>query len=236
LGRAAEQCDNGLMNPFDIIVIVAIALSGLFAFARGFVKEALSVGAWIGSGLAALYAFPYARPIAAQVLPKGMVADLAAAVAVFIVVLIVLSLLTSAISRRVKASSLSALDRTLGLIFGLVRGVIVVCLAYIALNWALPPANQPRWVEEARTKKLLSTGADALRSLVPPALREKTDAAASQAQQRVEQAREAEGALRALQSPRPPAGAGQSAESGAEKGYGPDERRDLNRLFQQNTE
>ena len=232
MGGGAARCDNERMNPFDIVVIAIVALSGLFAFARGFVKEALSVGAWAGAGLATLYSYAGVLPYVERILPKGMVAGVATGGIVFLVVLIMLSLLTSAIARRVKASSLSALDRTLGLLFGLVRGVIVVCLGYIAMTWALPEASRPDWVKQARTVPLLSSGANALRSFVPPALRERADTAATRAQRNLEQAREAETALRALQAPRPTA-PGQ-AQSGGEKGYGADERRDLNRLFQQN--
>src|SRR5690349_16143068 len=104
------------MNTLDIIVLVVIGLSGLFAFARGFVKEVFSIGAWIGAGAIALYAFPYTQPIARKLISSVAVADGAAAIVVFIVALIVLSLIASAIARRVKASALSALDRTLGLV------------------------------------------------------------------------------------------------------------------------
>src|SRR5579859_6392447 len=139
------------MNPFDIFIIVLIVLSGLFAFARGFVREALSIATWIGAALAGLYALPYTRPIAEQWLQKGIVADAAAGLSVFVVVLIVLSIMSSAIARRVKDSSLSAVDRTLGLLFGLARGVILACVVYLGVTWALPEANRPVWIKEART-------------------------------------------------------------------------------------
>ena len=157
------------MNALDIAVIAVILLSGLFAFARGFVKEVLSVGAWVGAGFAALYGLPYATPVAARFLPAGAVAEAAAGLAVFFVALVALSILTSAIARRVKESALSAVDRTLGLIFGLVRGVVVVCLAYIALSWVWPadkPQPQPQWIAGARTLPLLANGAERLRA--PP--------------------------------------------------------------------
>ncbi len=57
------------VNEFDLGIIVFIGLSGLFAFARGFVKEVLSIIAWFGASLAALYAFPYLRPLAAALQP-----------------------------------------------------------------------------------------------------------------------------------------------------------------------
>ena len=217
------------MNGLDLVVIAVIVLSGLFAFARGFVKEALSVAAWIGAALAALYTLPHAAPIAARFLPKGAVSEAAAAIAVFVVALIVLSLVTSAISRRVKASSLSAVDRTLGLIFGLARGVVLVCLAYIALAWALPGKDQPRWIVEARTLPFLESGAERLRALVPAGYREKAAARVEDTRRAAEQVREAAGAMGALSAPRLPADSGR----GHGPVYTPDNRRDLDRLIQQ---
>lgn len=222
------------MNPFDIFVIVLIVLSGLFAFARGLVREALSLGTWAGASLAALYALPYARLIAERWLTKGIAADSAASLSVFVVVLIVLSLVSSAISRRVKASSLSALDRTLGLLFGLARGVILACLVYIGVTWALPEANRPPWIKEARTGSLLQIGADKLKMLVPNSVRNRAETTAADAQQRMDQARDAAGAIRALQQPTPPAP--KASDAGTGKGYTADQQRDMNRLFQQNTQ
>ena len=217
------------MNPFDIFIIVLIVLSGLFAFARGFVREALSVATWIGASFAALYALPYTRPIAEQWVSKGVFADAAAALSVFVVVLIGLSLVSSAIARRVKDSALSALDRTLGLLFGLLRGVILACLVYVVVTWAVPEANRPIWIKEARTASLLQIGADKLKALVPSSVRNRAETTAAEAQQRVDQARDATNAIRALQQPTP---APKPAEAG--KGYTADQQRDMNRLFQQN--
>ena len=220
------------MNALDIIVIAVVLLSGLFAFARGFVKEALSVCAWIGAGLAALYVLPYVGPIADRYLPKGAVADSVAAVTVFLVALIILSLVTSSLSRRIKESSLSAVDRTLGLMFGLVRGLVLVCLAYIALSWALPPDNhRPAWIAEARTLPLLANGADRLRRLVPAAYREKAAATADDTRRAAEQVREAAGAMGALRNPHPLPGPSKERPV-----YTPDDQRDLNRLIQQQQE
>lgn len=217
------------MNLLDIIVVSVILLSGLFAFARGFVKEALSVAAWIGAGFAALYGLPYATPVAARFLPQGAVAQAAAALAVFLVALIVLSVLTSAVARRVKESSLSAIDRTLGLVFGLVRGLVLVCLAYIALSWALPPKTQelPRWIAEAKTLPLLATGAERLRALVPAVYRAKAAATAEDTRRAAEQMQEAAGAMGALSKPTLPTVAGHGA------GYSSEDRGGLNRLIQQ---
>lgn len=160
------------MNILDVLVIGVIVLSGLFAFMRGFVKETLAICGWIGASAAAIYAMPYARPIAERFLPKGAAADAAAAGLVFIVTLIGLSILTSAISRRVRQSPLSALDRTLGLVFGLVRGALVVAIGYFALSFVLPQVGeQPHWVTKSRTLPLVASATQSLARLLPELLR-----------------------------------------------------------------
>jgi membrane protein required for colicin V production len=219
------------MNVLDIIVIAVVLLSGLFAFARGFVKEALSVAAWVGAAFAALYGLPYAAPLAERFLPKGPVVDAAAGFAVFVIALVVLSFITSAVASRVKKSALSAVDRTLGLIFGLVRGVVLVCLAYIALSWALPAGGQPQptWIAQARTLPLLANGAERLRQLVPASYLERAGVKVNEARRAAEQVNEATGAMGALSTPR------QSAPPSRDHGpgYTPDARHDLDRLIQQ---
>jgi membrane protein required for colicin V production len=160
------------MNALDILIIGVIVLSGLLAFARGFVKEALSIAGWLGATAAAAYAMPVARPFAERFLPAGAVADAVAAGVIFIVTLIVLSIVTSRIARRVKHSSLSAVDRTLGLIFGLARGALLVAIGSIALFYVLPRhGDQPRWVSESRTLPLVESTTASLAQLLPASLR-----------------------------------------------------------------
>jgi membrane protein required for colicin V production len=216
------------MNGLDIVVLAVILLSALFGFSRGLVKEALSIGAWIGAGFAAAYGFAYVIP--PRLLPKGPVAAFIAVGVLFLVTLVVLSFLASLVSARVRKSTLSTLDRTLGLVFGLVRGVLLVCLAYIALDWAMPAgSDRPAWIEEARMHNFLESGAERLRALVPRAYREKAVTAITDSKLTAEQIKEATGAIRALSTPRAPAPS--ARESGST--YSPDDRHELDRLIQQ---
>ena len=218
------------MNGLDLAVLTVILMSGVFAFARGFVKEALSIAAWVGAGFAALYGSIYLLPLAGRFLPKGPVTDAVGGIVIFLVVLIALSLLTSRVSRRVKQSALSAVDRSLGLLFGLVRGVVLVCLGYLALSWAVPEdqLQQPRWIAKARTLPFLESGADRLRGLVPTAYRDRAAAAVRNTRPGAAQLEEAAGAIRALSKPRGP-----SAEGERSRVYSPDDQNELNRLIQQ---
>jgi membrane protein required for colicin V production len=221
------------LNALDIIVIAVIALSALFAFARGFVKESLSIAAWVGAGLITLYGLPYLQPFAQRYITNPLIAKGAAGVALFIVSLIILSLLTSTISGHVKQSALSAVDRALGLLFGAFRGVVLACLGFIALSWAIPKETDwPGWVKSARTRTFLASGAEVLKSLVPSETRERGAAAAAEAQHTYDQAKEAEQMMRALTSPAAPPGATKVPASTPPPTYKAGERRDMDRLIQ----
>jgi len=217
------------VNALDIIVIAVVALSALFAFARGFVKESLSIAAWVGAGLITLYGLPHLRPVALKYISNPLLAAGAAGVTLFVVSLIVLSLLTSAVAGRVKQSALSAVDRALGLLFGAFRGVVLACLGFLALSWAIPKeADWPGWVRSARTRTFLASGADILKSFVPSEARERGTAAALEAQRTFEQTREAEQMMRALANPAAPA----VSKATPSTGYKPTERREMDRLMQ----
>jgi membrane protein required for colicin V production len=219
------------MNGLDLAVVTVILMSGLFAFARGFVKEALSIAAWIGATFVALYGSAYLLPVTTRFFPNGPVTEAVAGIVLFLVMIVLFSIVTSSISRRVKQSGLSAVDRTLGLVFGLARGVVLVCLGYLALSWALPPdeRQQPTWMAQARTLPFLEGGADRLRALVPSAYRDRAAAAVRNARPGAAQLEEVAGAIGALSKPRNPADAAHDHA----RGYSPDDQTELNRLIQQ---
>ncbi len=155
------------VNVVDIGVLAVLLISAVLAYARGFVHEVLSVGGWIGAIFATFYGFPYAKPFARKYIPLEIAADLTAGIVIFIVTLVFLSLLTRAVAKQVQSSALNVLDRSLGFLFGLARGAVLVCVAYIGLELIMPPAEQPVVVQSARTMQLIKPGAALLRSIVP---------------------------------------------------------------------
>jgi membrane protein required for colicin V production len=210
------------VTVFDLAVIAIIALSGVFAYARGFVREALSIAAWLFAGAAGYYAYPLAAPMLARFVPGGMVANVAAFCLVFVVALILFHLVAKTLAGHVKRSPLSPVDRSLGLIFGIARGLVLVSIAYLPLAW-IPPADQPRWFTQSRTLPFLAAGAMALQNLIPHGA---PPAAAGGKSRRIET--EADKAMRAFTNPAPAPAAPDSPPA-----YSPEEKRDLNRLIEQ---
>jgi membrane protein required for colicin V production len=161
-----------------------------------------------------------------------MLADIAAGAVLFVVSLVVLSLVTSMIASRVKNSALSAVDRALGLVFGVARGVLLACLGFIALNWAIQGSDPPGWMRDARTRPFLANGAEFLKSFVPADARERGAATMTEAQRTYEQARDAEKLMRALSQPAPAAGAAVKSGAAPPVGYKPQQRKEMDQLIQ----
>jgi membrane protein required for colicin V production len=216
------------MNALDLAVVAVIVLSAVFAFARGFVREALSIAAWAGAAAATLYGFDAVNRLTLKFVTTPLLAELVAGAGLFLASLIVLTVLTGYAARFVRASAASPIDRTLGLIFGIGRGAALVLLAYLLLDIGLPPNDRPNWVREAKCEPYLAEGANWLRAHLPAAWQLKASSTAEATQRALDQAGEAERAMRALENPAPPAPPDQS---GVPR-YQPAERRDLDRLIE----
>jgi membrane protein required for colicin V production len=195
------------MNPLDIGVIAVIGLSAVFAFARGFVREALSIVAWIGAGFITLYGFNYVYAIVDPMVHNPLLSQLIAGFGLFVASLIVLTILTGIVAGTVRSSALSPIDRTLGFVFGLLRGAFIVSLAYLLLDVSVQKNDRPPWLRDAKSGPFLQQGADMLRNVLPESLRIKSTAAADEILQKVNPADEAMKAMRAYVNPTAPAAA-----------------------------
>jgi len=188
------------MNPLDLGVIAIIVLSAIFAFARGFVREALSIVAWVGAAAITVFGFSTVLIAVSPIVNNALLAQLIAGFGLFVVSLIVLTIVTGLLARMVRSSALSPIDRTLGFIFGLARGAFLVCLAYLLLDITMQPTERPAWVKEAKSAPFLEKGASELRRFLPESLRLK-NAAVDEVIHALTPAAEAQKAMRALQNP-----------------------------------
>lgn len=149
----------------DIILIVIMLVSGFLAMVRGFTREVLSIFSWAMAAVAALYLTPRYFEVLLPYIDNPSIAQIVFAAGVFIVTLIIVSLITFRISDKVLDSRVGALDRTLGFIFGLARGFLLVAIVFILFT-ALA-RDQPEWVRNARSYPLLQRTQVAIESLLP---------------------------------------------------------------------
>ena len=156
-----------LPTLLDFIVIGIMLVSGLLAMVRGFMREILSIAAWGAAALVTLYAYPRLLPAARGYLNSDIFATVAVIVGVFIGTLIVVSIVTVRISDMILDSRIGALDRTLGFIFGLGRGLLIIVVAYLFFNWLVQEKQQPEWVTKAKSLAMLQSTGDWLKGIVP---------------------------------------------------------------------
>ncbi len=209
------------MTGLDALVFAILVISGVFAYIRGFVHELLTLAAWAGAALTTLYGFEYVVPYARDIITIRAIADIGTGLLIFVAVLVVLTVLTRLIARRVQDSSLSTLDRSLGLVFGVLRGALLLSFMWVLVAWAVPRDDFPEWVSEARTLPLIETGAGLLYALVPEHLQPENPPDID------EDALELGFTFEELVNPKPKA-AGPTASSG----YKDRERKDLQRLIE----
>ncbi len=155
------------INPFDALVAVIIIISAILALIRGLTHEVLSVVAWIGAAIATLFLFPYARPLSGQYIETGWIADILTAVVIFVAITVILSFLSHAISKGIKDSPVGPLDHTLGFLFGVARGGVLIVVLFLGLQWYLGKDPYPQWIANGRTLPLVAAGADMLRGILP---------------------------------------------------------------------
>jgi membrane protein required for colicin V production len=154
-------------NWIDLSVLGIIGFSILIGILRGATREVLGIAAWIGAFATVFYGLPLLRPFARHYISNPMVADVIIAVLLFILSLGVFIFISRMISSRIKFSILGGVDRALGLVFGFVRGVFLVCLIYLAMGFFYTPEQVPDDVKTARSTPYLAQGALELKRLIP---------------------------------------------------------------------
>jgi membrane protein required for colicin V production len=151
----------------DIILLVVMLISGLLAMIRGFMREILSIGAWGIAALVTLYSYSRVLPIAKGYFNSDMVATAASVGSIFLITLLIVSVITVRISDMILDSRVGALDRTLGFLFGLGRGLIIVVVAFLFFAWLVPDRSQPEWVRGAKSRVVLQSTGQWLISMLP---------------------------------------------------------------------
>jgi len=156
------------MTGFDVAVIVVVALSALLGLWRGVIREVFALAAWVAA-LVCMFLLGeqlgHALPLETITRGAPWLRSLIGYALTFVGVFVLISVIGYVFSRLVKAIGLSFVDRALGMVFGLIRGVlIVVLLVFIAGATTLP---QFAWWRDSVTAKPLATFAAILRSKLP---------------------------------------------------------------------
>ena len=157
----------------DGIVAAVIVLSAILAYSRGLVRESMAIAGWVGAAVLAYIFAPQAEPLIKELPVVGAflaesceLSIIAAFAAVFALGLVVMSLFTPLFSSAVQRSVLGGLDQGLGFLFGVVRGVLLVAVAFIVYDRAVAVDTVPM-VDNSRSAKVFASFQDSLNKTVP---------------------------------------------------------------------
>ena len=159
------------MTQFDFIVLGLLLISAAVGFARGAVREVFALLALVAAAGLSIFGLPVFGPLVRDVVKPEWLGTAASLVLVFVVAFVALRLIGAAIARRVQNTQmLGFLDRSLGLLIGLGRGLIVLGALFLMFNAATPQDLRPKWITEAQTWPLATRMGGLILKLAPQGL------------------------------------------------------------------
>ncbi len=133
------------MNLFDYLLITVIGLSMILSLWRGFVREIISLIGLVAAFLVSSRVSGQTGDFLGRWISNGTLADIAGFALVFVLVMIAVGLLGALVRRLVDAADLTATDRTLGVLFGLARGGLLVSLGFLIFTSYASPDQ--KWLK-----------------------------------------------------------------------------------------
>jgi len=249
---------------FDAIVLAAVLISSVIAFLRGFIRELLTIVGVAGGLAASYFGGPLLVPVMRNWLgvsndpeaeveklfdavPMNIVADICAYGLIFVVVVVILSVLSHFLSAGAKAVGLGPVDRTLGVLFGAARAILLLSLLYLPVSLLTDKEERDGWsaLEGSRTRYYIEQGSQWIASFLPENADETVDDATERANEKMNEARERLEEIEVLKNTAEKAGNAMDktqevvpqVEIGPpedDAGYKPEQRENLDQLIETN--
>lgn len=157
----------------DGLVAAVIVISAILAYARGLVREAMAILGWVAAGILAFTFAGTVEPLVAEIpYLGGIVGDscelavLAAFGIVFVIALILTSFFTPLLSSAVRNSALGPVDQGLGFLFGVLRGVLLVAVAFVVYDRVVVGTGVPE-VEQSRSAAIFGRAQTGIENQIP---------------------------------------------------------------------
>jgi len=161
------------VTPFDLAILAVILLSTLFAFLRGVVRELIALVAWVVGFVGAIAFAPTVGAWIPEIPGYPAVRYLIAFAVILIAALVIGAIIAGPLARVIRAAGLGFVDRFLGSIFGMLRGLLVIVgFVLVAGLTTLPRAD---WWQNSALAPAFITGALALKPWLPERWAERLD-------------------------------------------------------------
>jgi membrane protein required for colicin V production len=167
----------------DIVVGAVVLISAIISFLRGLIRETLTIAGVIGGFFAAVYFGPKLAPTFSSwigvaedqeeirklfdIVPMNIVADICAYASVFIIVVIIISLISHFTAGAAKAMGLGPIDRTLGVIFGIARAIVLLGLLYMPFHLLMDTDSKTKYFGESKTHTIIEGTAQFMTRFLP---------------------------------------------------------------------
>lgn len=159
------------MTVFDIVFLLVVLVSALVGYARGAIKELVTLFAFLLAAMAAVFALPVAGRLFRSVVHPAWAGNATAVLVVFVVVYVLLRVVGSLMTRHVHSSRLGGVDRGGGAVFGLGRALVLAGAFFLVFNRITPPDLSPRWITGGLTWPLARRSGEALTVFAPSGMK-----------------------------------------------------------------
>lgn len=158
-----------LLNTLDVIILIVIGISSFLAFNRGLIKEIFSILGWVAIIAVSVFLIPIINDQVSKYVEN--VAVVSVIVMIFVLLLLFLFWLffTKKVVGKVRDSKLSYFDKIFGFIFGFARGVLLVVLFYILVNWLAPKEYQSEEFKDSVYFEMAGVLAKPVEKMIPRA-------------------------------------------------------------------
>jgi len=157
------------ITSIDILLAAVIIISAGLAFSRGLVHETFAILEWVAAAYVALRFSPVFLPLLRDYISPAWLEYAVVFIGTFLMVLIPLSFLCHRLEETVKRSEVGPVDRALGAIFGVGRGLVIAGIGFIAYAALVPEEQRSPSLIHARSYALIRNTSALLLDLVPGA-------------------------------------------------------------------
>lgn len=156
------------VNLFDAIVFGVLFLCCMLSFFRGFIREVISLLAWVGAAMITLYFVMDVKELIAPYIQKEVVAAIFAALGTYFVALTLISIVTSIMLKYIKqGADVGSLDNILGLVFGFIKGSVVILLGFFLMSMVMNEEDYPEWMKSSISLPYVKKGAETMEKMMP---------------------------------------------------------------------
>jgi membrane protein required for colicin V production len=159
------------LTQFDLIVLVLLGISAAVGFARGAMREIVALVALLVGAAIAIFTLHESAPLARRFIHPDWLGTAVALVGVFLIAYLLVRAVGGLVARQIQETDfLGALDRSIGLLIGLGRGLIVLGALNLLFTAATPEDLRPHWIVGSATWPLSQNMGRVLSALAPKGL------------------------------------------------------------------